>query len=147
MVVEKHLVRLATDICVFRHRDDLTEILLIKRLNPPFAGEWALPGGRLEAGENLDACAIRELYEETGLQPQTIEHFANFSDPDRDPRERTVSAVYIAMAGDNSDQAIAGSDAKDVRWFPLSSLPELAFDHELIIRQVNSRSIGSDSDQ
>jgi len=133
MVIERHQVRLAADICVFRQRDGLMEILLIKRLKPPFAEEWALPGGHLEAGENLDACAIRELHEETGLRPQSIEHFANFSDPSRDPRGRTVSAAYVAIVSDNSDQAVAGSDAKDACWFSVSSLPGLAFDHELII--------------
>jgi 8-oxo-dGTP diphosphatase len=128
----KHHLRMAADICVFRKKDSLLHILLIKRLKDPYKDLWALPGGRLESNESLDQCAVRELLEETGLTPVRIHHFSNFSSPDRDPRERTVSATYIAfVAGDA--EAVHGSDAIQAAWFPVSSIPKLAFDHEDII--------------
>jgi 8-oxo-dGTP diphosphatase len=131
--IDDHRVRLAADICVLRSMDGNQQILLIRRGNPPFKGSWALPGGRLEANETLDQCAIRELLEETDLNPTSIDHFANFSDPQRDPRERTVSAAYIAWVASDACPR-AGSDAAQIRWFSTSALPPLAFDHDLIIQ-------------
>lgn len=127
-------VRLAVDICVFRRREAGHEVLLIRRDKAPFKGSWALPGGRLEADETLDECAVRELEEETGLRPGPLRHFANFSDPDRDPRERTVSAAYIARVASDA-KVTAGSDAAAVAWFPVLELPPLAFDHRLILQE------------
>lgn len=132
--VPAHYARLATDICVFRQADVSLQILLILRKKAPFEGCWALPGGRLEADETLDQCAVRELQEETGLTPVFIQQFANFSDPQRDSRERTVSAAYIACAATDA-VVVAGSDAAFARWFLITSLPALAFDHALILQE------------
>lgn len=128
-----HLARLAADICVLRRVDDEVQLLLIQRGKPPFEGYWALPGGRLEADETLDQCAARELLEETGLRPILLRHFANFSDPQRDPRERTVSAAYVARVEDGA-KVVAGSDAAEAKWFSITSLPPLAFDHPMIVK-------------
>ena len=133
-----HRLRMAADICVLRRRDNDLEVLLISRANDPFKGCWALPGGRLEADENLDQCATRELQEETGLIPESIAFCANFSEPSRDPRERTVSAAYIARVSESAE-AKAGSDAKQTAWFPVSSLPKLAFDHQRVLETCLSQ--------
>lgn len=128
-----HYVCLATDICVFSRKDGQLQVLLIRRDKEPFKGNWALPGGRLEPDETLEQCAARELMEETGLHPDRIWHFANFSNPQRDPRVRTVSAAYFAWIT-NDINVIAGSDASAAEWFQVSSLPPLAFDHNLILQ-------------
>lgn len=127
-----HRLRMAADICALRRLDGDLQVLLIRRGKDPFKGCWALPGGRLEADENLDQCAVRELREETGLNPESIRQFATFSEPLRDPRERTVSAAYIAWIADTSE-INAGSDATVAAWFSISSLPDLAFDHATIL--------------
>ena len=127
-----HRLRMATDICALRYQDGKLQILLIRRSKEPFKGFWALPGGRLEADESLDQCAVRELQEETGLYSKDIRHFATFSDPLRDPRERTISACYITWIDDDA-KVKAGSDAVMASWFSTSSLPDLAFDHKKII--------------
>ena len=128
-----HYVRLAVDICVFRKVDLDIQVLLIQRRKYPFQGSWALPGGRLEADESLDQCAVRELLEETGLHAISIRHFANFSEPHRDPRERTVAAAYIARVASDAE-VVAGSDASMAKWFSTSDLPPLAFDHKQILQ-------------
>ncbi|MDP3492586.1 MAG: NUDIX domain-containing protein [Hyphomonadaceae bacterium] len=108
-------------------------LLLIKRGGPPFEGSWALPGGFLAPDEDLDSCAHRELKEETGVDAELLFHFANFSAPDRDPRQRVVSIAYLALLRFDLITLKAGSDAADARWFPLASLPNLAFDHREIV--------------
>lgn len=123
----------ATDITIFTVREGRLMLLLIKRLASPFAGQWALPGGFLLIDEDLDTCARRELLEETGVDAAFLEHFGNFSAPDRDPRERVISVAYLALIRFDRLSPKAGSDAAEVAWFELSGLPPLAFDHAQII--------------
>src|SRR5260221_6079992 len=85
----------AADIAVFTLRAARLSILLIRRKADPYAGRWALPGGFLKPYEDLDACAARELVEETGVDAGLLAAFANFSAPDRDPRERVISVAYF----------------------------------------------------
>ncbi|HSW67253.1 MAG TPA: NUDIX hydrolase [Bacteroidales bacterium] len=119
------------DIVVFRNR--LSEILLIRRLNPPFEGLWALPGGFMDMSETLEETATRELQEETSLTGLQLKQLHAFSSLDRDPRHRTISVVFYCTVDSDKHTAVAGSDAKEVAWFNLHNLPPLAFDHAAII--------------
>ncbi len=104
-------------------------IILIRRKNPPYG--WALPGGFVDYGETLEDAAVREAREETGLDVRLLRQFHSYSDPHRDPRQHTISTVFLA---DAAGQAIAGDDAADIGVFSVSDLPyELAFDHRQII--------------
>jgi 8-oxo-dGTP diphosphatase len=104
-------------------------IVLIERKNPPPG--WALPGGFVEYGETLEAAAVREAQEETGLAVTLIELFNVYSDPRRDPRRHTIGTVFIGTA---SGVPVAGDDAGDAGVFPAESLPTpLAFDHGPIL--------------
>jgi 8-oxo-dGTP diphosphatase len=114
-------------------RKNMTEILLIKRLNPPFEGNWALPGGFLDMNETLEEAAVRELKEETGLSGISLQQLHAFSALDRDPRHRTISVVFYGILAGNHADAVAGSDAKEAKWFNLNHLPPLAFDHDYIL--------------
>ena len=126
-----------TDCLVFRKIDSVWSLLLIKRGNEPFKGCWALPGGFLEMEEELDACAARELQEETGLTGIGLHQLYAFGAPNRDPRHRTVSVAFWGI--DNSrQQAVGGDDAAQARWFAVDRLPDLAFDHALIIQKALS---------
>ena len=121
------------DIAVLADRDGMASILLIQRRHDPFAGTWALPGGFLDEGETLEACAARELHEETGLVAGSLHLIGIYSTPGRDPRGWTVTAAFRAQADQATDEVRAGDDAADCRWFALDALPELAFDHYRII--------------
>lgn len=105
-------------------------IVLIKRRNPPFAGCYALPGGFVEVGETVEAAAIREAREETGLNIELLGLVGIYSNPDRDPRGHVVSAAFLAQG---RGELLAGSDARIAEVFPFKSLPHLAFDHDRII--------------
>lgn len=128
-----------TDVVLFSMRAEALSVLLIRRANPPFAGMWALPGGFLEIGEDLERCARRELQEETGIQDVYLEQLYTFGAPQRDPRERVISVTYIALTRCDALQPRAASDASEAAWFPLSRLPELAFDHAAIVDLARQR--------
>jgi len=104
-------------------------IILIERKNPPFG--WAIPGGFVDYGESLEAAAIREAREETGMELVNLRQFHAYSDPERDPRGHTVSVVFTAIG---KGFPVAADDAKNLQIFPLDRLPEhLAFDHAAIL--------------
>lgn len=129
----------ATDIAIFTLREGQIALLLVKRRDAPFAGRWALPGGFLKDNEDLDSCARRELREETNVDAKFLEHFGNFSSPDRDPRERVISIAYFALVESKGIILRAGTDAAEARWWPAEKLPSkrmLAFDHEQIIGEA-----------
>jgi 8-oxo-dGTP diphosphatase len=124
----------ATDIVVFTLRRGALNVLLIERAGDPFRGAWALPGGFLQPDEELDACARRELQEETSVETDVLVHFGNFSAPDRDPRERVISVAYLALLASDELRLQADTDAAQARWFAMEALPKLAFDHDVILK-------------
>jgi 8-oxo-dGTP diphosphatase len=103
-------------------------IVLIERRNAPYG--WALPGGFVDVGETLEQTAVREAFEETGLKVKLKTLLGCYSDPARDSRGHTVSAVYIAEA---QGEPRAGDDAGKVSVTEPMNLPALAFDHALIL--------------
>ena len=108
------------------------ELLLIQRKHEPFAGCWALPGGFLDEHETLQQAAARELMEETRVTARKLVPLGAFSAVDRDPRGRVISFGYATEVS-VSTRHQAGDDAAAADWFPISKLPELAFDHAEII--------------
>lgn len=119
-------------------REETPSILLIQRANPPFVGNWALPGGFVDKGETVAAAAPRELEEETGLRVGQLEMLGVYDTPGRDPRGWTVSVVYLARIPARV-AAKGGDDAKDARWFAVDELPELVFDHAVIVADALKR--------
>ncbi len=121
------------DAVVFRKGNYDWEVLLIKRLNAPFEGYWALPGGFIDEEETLEQAVERELFEETSLKGIKLQQLRAFSNPHRDPRGRTIGVAFVGILKDSNVEVHANDDAKEVRWFSLDSLPELAFDHSEIM--------------
>jgi 8-oxo-dGTP diphosphatase len=121
--------------CIVITREAEPKVLLIQRGDEPFKGGWAFPGGFMNMDETTEQCAIRELEEETGLRVSDVHQIGAYSKVDRDPRGRTITVAYLAIV----DEPIAVNgqdDAATAQWFPLSALPELAFDHDEIIQDA-----------
>ncbi len=135
-----HTPSVTTDVVVFADKDDTRHVLLIRRLNPPFQDRWALPGGFLDADETVEACAARELYEETNIKISSLSLVGVFSKPDRDPRSRVVTVAFQSqILPSQMNDAVAGDDAKSVEWVSVRALnaKSLAFDHWAIIKATN----------
>mgnify|MGYP000072967028 CR=1 FL=1 len=120
-----------------RYRPDRgLEVLLVRRGNPPFKGQWALPGGFVEMDEDLPDAARRELNEETGAVPRALIQVGAWGTPGRDPRGRTVTAAYLAVIGPEAQRVEGADDAAEADWHPRGDLPELAFDHRDIVNSA-----------
>src|SRR6266702_283053 len=130
---------LTVDCVVFGYDDNDLKVLLIERGLEPFKGRWALPGGFVRVDETLDEAARRELVEETGLANVFLEQLYTFGAVDRDPRERVVSVAYYALVTLAEHKTKAATDAADARWFPISKVPRLAFDHADILATALTR--------
>jgi len=113
-------------------KEEEPKVLLIQRGFEPYKGCWALPGGFMEMDETTEECAIRELEEETGLKLDSMVQVGAYSKVDRDPRGRTITIAYLSIV-DKPLIVIAQDDAAQAEWFPISTLPPLAFDHEEIM--------------
>lgn len=125
-----------TDSVIFGFDGTNLKVLLIERGLEPYKGRWAFPGGFIEMDEDADEGARRELKEETGFDAAYMEQFHSFSAPGRDPRERVISIAYYALV--QMREVTAGDDAAKARWFSIEDVPQLAFDHDLILRKALS---------
>lgn len=126
------------DMVIITLRGEELQVLLIKRDLAPYRGRWAIPGGFVLIDESLEAAARRELQEETGVRDVYLEQLYTFGEPGRDPRGRVISVAYIALVP--APLAVtAGSDAREARWWPLTNLPALAFDHDKILQYALTR--------
>lgn len=121
-----------TDCVIFGFDGTKLQVLLVERGIDPYKGKWAFPGGFIKMNESCEEGALRELKEETGLTNTYIEQFHTFSEPNRDPRERVITVAYYALV--RIQDVKAGDDATKAEWFTLDKVPQLAFDHDRILR-------------
>ena len=115
------------------------KVMLIQRNIPPFQGKWAIPSGFVKLDETLEAAALRELQEETGIHNVFLEQLYTFGDLARDPRDRTVTVAYYALINLTEQEIKATADARAAAWFALSEIPQLAFDHDQILQIAIAR--------
>ncbi|NEQ99417.1 MAG: NUDIX hydrolase [Cyanothece sp. SIO2G6] len=115
------------------------KVMLIQRKLPPFAGEWALPGGFVRLHESLEDAARRELREETGLERVFLEQLYTFGRVDRDPRDRVITVAYYALVNLRDYTVQATTDASQAAWFTIDDVPSLAFDHPYILETALTR--------
>ena len=113
-----------------------SNIVLIRRKNPPYQGELALPGGFVDIGETVENACIREALEETNVNVKINKLIGVFSDPKRDPRGHTVTVAFLCEPVDKKSQPKALDDAEALEIVPLSKISSLkiAFDHMDIIK-------------
>jgi len=130
---------LTVDAVVFGLDETELKVLLIRRSQEPFQGQWAIPGGFMDLDESADVAVQRKLQEETGIKDLFLEQLYTFSSVDRDPRERVVSIAYFALVRPDKLQLASHSEAGDISWFSLSELPALAFDHGHILEVASER--------
>lgn len=110
---------------------------LVRRIREPYAGRWALPGGPLEAHEDLAASARHTLERTTGQTPHHLEQLYSFGAVDRSPADRVVSIVYWALV--RPDEDARATDGENVEWFVADEVPTLAFDHNQIVTYALDR--------
>ena len=118
--------------CIVITKDTDAKVLLIQRGDDPYKGCWAFPGGFMNMDETTEQCAIRELEEETGLKVNEVHQIGAYSKVDRDPRGRTITVAYLAII-DKPISVVGQDDAAKAEWWPINSLPHLAFDHDEIV--------------
>jgi 8-oxo-dGTP diphosphatase len=132
-------IDVTVDVVALAAVDNELHVLVVRRGNPPFEGKWALPGGYLEVDEDLATSAARELSEETGIAVDAadLHQLGAYSDPDRDPRGRTISVAHVLRL-DSAVEVIGGDDAASAEWVAVDDALEtgLAFDHDQIVRDA-----------
>jgi len=128
-----------TDCVIFGYDEGVLKVLLIERGIEPYRGKWALPGGFIDMEEDAETCARRKLVQETGLENIYMEQLYTFSEVSRDPRYRVISIAYYALVKPTDYNPQAGTDTTNIRWFPVSAVPELAFDHTGILGAARER--------
>ena len=123
------------DCVIFGLHEGKLNILLIKRRMMPGKGQWSLMGGFVEENESVDDAAKRVLHQLTGLEDIYMDQVGTFGALDRDPGARVISIAYCALLNfDEQDhQRVTDNDA---RWVPLDEMPELFFDHPLIVEKA-----------
>ena len=133
-------IKVAVDAIVFGYADNKLSILLIKQKYGVLKDKWALVGGFVKDNEALIDAVNRELTEETGINVSYLEQLYTFGDNvARDPRFHVISVAYFALVNSTSLILVPDTDAEDAKWFAIDEIPELAFDHQLIIDTAISR--------
>ena len=127
-------IYLTVDAMIFSKSGGHLKLLLITRKNEPSKGMWALPGGFVENDEELEAAAIRELHEETGMTLPALKQLHTFGKVGRDSRFRTVSVVYYAFVDAEDHTVAGGDDAADAQWIKVEDIDDMAFDHFEILK-------------
>lgn len=127
---------ITVDVVILTLKNNQIQVLLVKRLNEPFKGKWAIPGGYVRLSENLDQAALRVLKERTNVDNIYLEQLYTFGDPLRHPNARVITCAYFALVR-AEDLNITVSP--EVGWHKVSDLPPLAFDHKEIIEYSMKR--------
>jgi 8-oxo-dGTP diphosphatase len=122
-------IKIAADAIVFCGTGADRKLLVVRRKFEPYKDMWAIPGGFVEDDEELEAGAIRELAEETGLKVPAMTQLYAFGRVGRDPRKRTVTITYYTTIDGDAPPVKGDDDAAEAKWVLVSDIKELAFDH------------------
>ena len=115
----------------------VTKVLLVKRKNEPYKGDWILTGGALYNNEDLEQGAKREIFEKTGITDIEIEQFKSFGKVNRSPVMRMVAVAYIGVIDSSRVKILRETiNTSNADWFPIDKIPGLGFDHEEILKEA-----------
>ncbi len=122
---------------IFTVEQGVTKVLLVKRKNEPFKGDWILTGGALYNNEDLETGARREIYEKTGIENIEIEQFKTFGKVDRCPMMRMIAVAYVGVIDSKRVKVLRETiNTSNADWFPIDKIPGLGFDHEDILKEA-----------
>lgn len=122
---------------IFTVEFGITKVLLVKRKNDPYKGDWILTGGALYNNEDLEDGAKREIFEKSGITDISIEQFKAFGKVDRSPVMRMVAIAYIGVIDSSRVKIIRETNnTSNADWFPIDKIPGLGFDHEEILKEA-----------
>ena len=122
---------------IFTVEQGVTKVLLVKRKNEPYKGDWILTGGALYNNEDLETGAKREIFEKTGISDIEIEQFKTFGKVDRCPMMRMIAVAYIGVIDSSRVKVLRETiNTSNADWFPIDKIPGLGFDHEEIVKEA-----------
>lgn len=133
------VVGVAADAAIFTVQDGVLKVLLIRMKKKPYEGRWALPGGRLEAGETTEAAVRRILRTQTGVAEAYLEQLATFDAPKRDPFGRVVSVAYFALMPSEGVVLKTTGKYAGVKWEAVAKASGLAYDHDAVLETAVRR--------
>lgn len=129
----------SVDVVCFVLEEATLKVLLVRRTEPPFAGQWALPGGIVHLEDSLDDAARHVLSTRTHLDISYLEQLYTFGEPNRDPRGRTIAIAYFALLPTIPTDLQVGESVDEFAWKSVDTLPQLAFDHDRIVQYAFQR--------
>jgi 8-oxo-dGTP diphosphatase len=127
-------LRVTVDTVILTALNGQLQVLLTKRSEERFAGQWSLPGGFVDEQDGLESTALRELEQSTGVRDVYIEQLYTFGEPSRDTRGRVISVAYVALIAAHRCPLAPRELEAEARWWPIDELPRIAFDHGDMIR-------------
>jgi len=127
------------DTVIFTVLDGVLRVLLVRRTEAHLEGLWSLPGGFVAPEEPLEAAALRELRDATGVTDVYLEQLYTFGDPGRDTRGRVISVAYVALLAADRCPLVPNELEAEARWWSVYDLPPLAFDHPRMIEVALDR--------
>lgn len=130
---------LSIDCIIFGFQESELKVLLVKHAEGIIKDQWALPGGFVTYNENIDAAAYRLLNDLTGVKKLYLEQLQAFGDVDRYPTKRVITIAYYALARPENYELIPGFTASDARWFVISEIENLPYDHDQILKLAWNR--------
>ena len=131
---------IAVDTVVFTIINKKLSVLLIQIDTGIYSNKWAVPGGLVGNKESLDEAAVRVLSQKANLRNVFLEQLYTFGDPQRDRRGRSISVAYFALISTPEKIELTKKDYyKEIKWYPVSNLPDMAFDHKRIIKVAHER--------
>jgi 8-oxo-dGTP diphosphatase len=131
----------AVDVALFTVLDGALHVLLVRARHGPFTGEWALPGGRVEVDEPLDAAATRHLALDTGIDDAYLEQLYTFGSPERDPQSHIVSVAYFGLVPPTrvTSATAPAAEGTPLLFVRVNRLPPLAYDHATVVQTALAR--------